>query len=263
VRIRFKLRTILIGFTLLILLLGYYGMVYRNLTAEQVTLNRLKKAGVELNVNFKQVDNRSENEWSLKRFIDWPVRKFLGNVESRSRCVSLQLKVDGYHSDGEEAGKAKIDLSCLANFEKLERIVFWCKVTPDEIRALRSLPNLWDIDLIETGADESYVDSLLEIESLTSVSFDQNKLSMASFDRLTEAGINVCHYGLNDFVLTENFIRHSGNFYPVAIEKTELICTVICLRPCNETQVQLKVADSNFRKLPFFVRWQLEIARWL
>ena len=218
-RIQFKIRTLLILTTLLAVMLVYYSFVFSQIKQEQATLERLESSGFRVEAKFETIDNWYRERGTFKTIVDWPVHRFVGIEETRTRCTSLDLSSAGNYAGGSQAA---IDLSCLSDFEYLKQLTLWSKISTEEIGALRGLKHLVVIYLHETEADDSYTDSLLQIGSLECVWFGKNKVSIANFDRLADAGIEVAHGGLRDFVLEKNFVCVAGVYYPADLDNAKL-----------------------------------------
>ena len=192
-RIRFKTKTLLIITALMTLPALHYRLFVRQHQNETKALADLLENGFSYSKRTEPVEY-SKNGFTNRAIVilNWPVGMVFGD-EYLKRVVSIDISV----APGERGS-----LEPLTKLKHLRYLTFDSQ-TEEEVL-------------------DDYVDTLVTIESLESISLFIDQINVASYRRLTAAGISVDHYGVRDFKLDDNYLYNGERFFPVDLENSSV-----------------------------------------
>ncbi len=192
-RIRFKTRTLLIITALMTFPALYYGLFVRQHQNESKALADLIENGFSYSKRTEPVEY-SKNAIADRAFeiLNWPVGMVFGD-EYLQRVSSIDVGVTRGTSGSLEP-----------------------------LRQLKQLRHLTFDSQTDEAMLDDYVDTLVTIESLESISLFVDQINVASYQRLTAAGISIDHYGVRDFKLDDNYLYNDERFFPVDLENSSV-----------------------------------------
>jgi hypothetical protein len=159
-------------------------------------------------------------------------------------------------------------LNLLARFPNLEKLSLWgSEITDDGIVFLKTCPALRYVDLTETaitdrgidnlvhmpalerlelretGATDASLSALLKMPRLKHASFGVHQISLATFERLQEAGIEVEHGGLLNVRRETNLLRYLAMDFEVNVEKSSLQAFISAGEPGIAYRLEIECTD--------------------
>ena len=216
-RFRFKIRSLLVLTTLAGVIGAYYLSVQSGVKEEQRVLDEFKQQGIDLSVRNEPI----VRDWSwncIRQTINWPWHTMTGKDIPHCRGLILVVTDESARKTGVPAELVTKLRSCT----NLQWVNWDGLIDSKRIAILNKLPSLSEIYLGGATLEGDIVGTLLESKKWKCLSFGKHQLSVKSFERLIDAGIEVEHYGLTDLTRESNFIEYDGVSYLADIDKTEL-----------------------------------------
>ena len=102
-----------------------------------------------------------------------------------------------------------------------------------------------EVDFGDWKASDESIELVLQVPNLARASFGEDALTMAAFDRLTENGIEVSHWGLSDFTLSDNYVFVS-QFHKLDPDKLQLCGILWTAKSSVEYFVQGPTVDHKY-----------------
>lgn len=209
-RFRFRIRTLLILTAIAGVAAAYYQSVLGDVMAERRALQQLEDSGFRVQAGLELINKPPRS--SFRKLLEWPVLAWSGD-SALCRCQSLSISATA-ESD-QRAGECSLS-QLIQQCDVVENLYLDCRIAPLEIASLAKLSRLRGLVLCDrTRVEDRYVGSILKIRSLKSLVVESEQFSMRSYDRLTQAGIEVEHDGLSDFVLRRNYLKLDGEYFEI------------------------------------------------
>ena len=135
-------------------------------------------------------------------------------------------------------------LAEIAELPNLKSIVLYGRMSSHEIDALASMKQLETVDIQGGGWSDSKISILATYtrggtSKLRHASFGYMKISVETYDKLVDAGIEVEHLGLTNAELSEEYFAKNKIYYPVDASKSNL--TAYCKKGSETAAYFLQV----------------------
>jgi hypothetical protein len=116
-------------------------------------------------------------------------------------------------------------------------------ITDLGVANLVHMPALERLEMRETSATDASLSALLKMPRLKHVSFGGDQISVATFERLQEAGIEVDHGGLLNVRRESNLLRYLEMDFEVDVEKSSLQAFISAGQPGIAYRLEIECTD--------------------